>query len=189
MRLPADGAPLDERQVDIPARTRTHLSIPLPVDAHHITVRLLGHDSLALDDVAETNAPGGPPRDVALIGRVTDGLRRALESIPTLQVRPLDASVLRFAPWLSGLEKSLAFPLLISNATSFLLNQPAATSASIAEPFDPTKSDIAPRPAPTFSSPSPTAAGTEGMGERWQWLLAAALVGLGLEWLVFARAG
>jgi len=32
-------------------------------------------------------------------------------------------------------------------------------------------------------------AGTEGMGERWQWLLAAALVVLGLEWLVFARRG
>src|SRR5216684_177166 len=48
MRLTADGAPLDERQVDIPARTRARLSIPLPVDAHHITARLLGHDSLAL---------------------------------------------------------------------------------------------------------------------------------------------
>jgi hypothetical protein len=287
LRLSADGAPLDERQVDVPARTRTRLSIPLPVDAHHVTVRLLGHDSLALDDVAETNAPGGPPRDVAVIGRVTDGLRRALESVPSLQVRPRDASVLgpadltvlagslparlpagplllvdppansgrllgvglgngarvqelhpllqgldlaamqsetpsvsgvpswahvvlgtldgplimegridgqpvvalTFDPSLSGLEKSLAFPLLVSNATSFLLNQPTSTTAAIAEPFDPAKSDIAPRPAPTFSSPSPSVAGTEGMGERWQWLLAAALAVLGLEWLVFARRG
>ena len=287
MRLTADGAPLDERQVDIPPRTRTRLSIPLPADAHHITVRLLGHDSLALDDVAETNAPGGPPRDVAVIGRVTDGLRRALESVPSLQVRPRDASVLSpaeltvlagtlpaklpagplllvdppadsgrllgvglgngarvqelhpllqgldlaamqgetpsvsgvpgwahvvlgtldgplimegridgqpvvaltFDPSLSGLEKSLAFPLLISNATSFLLNQPSSASAIVAEPFDPTKSDIAPRPIPTFTSPSPTVSSTEGLGERWQLLLAGALVVLGLEWLVFARRG
>jgi hypothetical protein len=27
------------------------------------------------------------------------------------------------------------------------------------------------------------------MSERWQWLLAAALVVLGAEWLVFARRG
>jgi Ca-activated chloride channel family protein len=287
MRLIADGAPLDERQVDIPARTRSRLSIPLPVDAHHITVRLLGRDSLALDDVAETNAPGGPPRDVAVLGRITDGLRRALESVPTLHVRAPDASVmspadltvlagslparlppgplllvdppansgrllgvglgsgarvlelhpllqgidlaalqsetpsvsgvpgwahvvfgtldgplimegrldgqpvvaLTFDPSLSGLEKSLAFPLLISNATWFLLNQPNSTSAAIAEPFDPARSDIAPRPIPTFPAPSPSASSTDGFGERWQWLLIGALVVLGLEWLVFARRG
>ena len=93
LRLTADGAPLDERQVDLPARARSRLSIPLPVDAHHIVVRLTGHDSLALDDVAEANAPGGPPRDVVVLGRVTDGLRRALESVPSLHVRPADASV------------------------------------------------------------------------------------------------
>jgi len=287
MRLTADGAPLDERQVDIPARTRARLSIPLPVDAHHITVRLLGHDSLALDDVAETTAPGGPPRDVAVIGRVTAGLRRALESVPSLRVRGPDASVmspadltvlagnlparlpsgplllvdppsnsgrllgvglgsgarvqelhpllqgldlaamqretpsvsgvrgwahvvlgtldgplimegrlegqpvvaLTFDPSLSGLEKSLAFPLLISNATSFLLSQPITTGAAIAEPFDPAKSDIAPRPIPTFPAPSPTASSAEGIGERWQWVLIGALVVLGVEWLVFARRG
>ncbi len=289
MRLTADGAPLDERQVDIPARTRARLSIPLPVDAHHITVRLLGHDSLALDDVAETTAPGGPPRDVAVIGRVTAGLRRALESVPSLRVRGPDASVmspadltvlagnlparlpsgplllvdppsnsgrllgvglgsgarvqelhpllqgldlaamqretpsvsgvpgwahvvlgtldgplimegrlegqpvvaLTFDPSLSGLEKSLAFPLLISNATSFLLSQPITTGAAIAEPFDPATSDIAPRPIPTFSASSPSAivSRSAGFGERWQWLLSGALIVLGLEWLVFARRG
>jgi VWA domain-containing protein/aerotolerance regulator-like protein len=287
MRLSADGAPLDERQVDIPARARSRLSIPLPVTAHHITARLLGHDSLALDDVAETNAPGGPPRDVVVLGRVTDGLRRALESIPSLHVRPPDASVidpadltvlagslparlptgplllvdppsnsgrllgvglgngarvqeshpllqgldlaamqsetpsvggvpgwahvvlgtldgplimegrlegqpvvaLTFDPSLSGLEKSLAFPLLISNATSFLLTQSDPTSAAVAEPFDPAKSDIAPRPIPSLSSSNPSVLTTEGIGERWQWALVAALVVLGVEWLVFARRG
>jgi hypothetical protein len=96
---------------------------------------------------------------------------------------------LTFDPSLSGLEKSLAFPLLISNATSFLLNQPTAASAAIAEPFDPAKSDIAPRPTPSFPSPSPTAWTTAGIGERWQWLLIGALAVLGLEWLVFARRG
>ena len=38
-RLVADGAPLDERQIDIPARTRTRLSIPLPADAHPFVSR------------------------------------------------------------------------------------------------------------------------------------------------------
>jgi hypothetical protein len=287
MRLSADGAPLDERQVEIPARTRKRLSIALPVDAQRIAVRLLGGDSLALDDSVETNAPGGRPRDVVLMGRNTDGLRRALESIPSLHVRSSDASLtspgdltvlagslparlptgplllvdppsnsarllgvglgsgarvqeshpllqgldlaavqsetpsvssvpgwahvvfgtsdgplimegrlegrpvvaLTFDPSLSGLEKSLAFPLLISNATSFLLNQPDTTSAAIAEPFDPAKSDIGPRPIPSFSSSNPAVLSTEGMGERWRWLLIAALGVLGIEWLVFARRG
>jgi hypothetical protein len=287
MRLTADGAPLDERQVDIPARSRARLSIPLPVDAHHISARLLGRDSLALDDVVETIAPGGPPRDVMVLGRASDGLRRALESIPSLHVRAPDASItnpadltvlannlptrlppgplllvdppassgrllgvglgsgarvqqshpllygldlaamgsetpsvsgvprwarvvlgtldgplimegqiegqrvvaLTFNPALSGLEKSLAFPLLISNATSFLLTQSDPTSAATAEPLDPLRSDIAPRPIPTFASATPIMPSMKGMGERWQWLLSAALVVLSLEWLVFARRG
>jgi len=96
---------------------------------------------------------------------------------------------LTFDPSLSGLEKSLAFPLLISNATSFLLSQPSAASVAIAEPFDPARSDIAPRPLPKFSAAQPTVSSTEGIGERWQWLLIGALVVLGLEWLVFARRG
>jgi hypothetical protein len=287
IRLTADGAPLDERQVDISARARLRLSIPLPADAHHITVRLLGHDALALDDVAETIAPGGPPRDVVVLGRVTDSLRRALESIPSLHVRAADASVvspadltvlagtlpatlpagplllvdppansgrllgvglgsgarvqeahpllqgldlaamqseapsvggvpgwahvvlgtrdgplimegrlegrpvvaLTFDPSLSGLEKSLAFPLLISNATSFLLTESDATTPAVAEPFDPAKSDIAPRPIPRLSSSNPAVPTIEGIGERWQWLLLAGLGVLGVEWLVFARRG
>ena len=96
---------------------------------------------------------------------------------------------LTFDPSLSGLEKSLAFPLLISNASSFLLNQPNAASAAIAEPFDPTRSDIAPRPIPTFSSSAPTVASSAGISERWQWLLLGALGLLGAEWLVFTRRG
>ena len=295
MRLTADGAPLDERQVDVAARTRTRLSIPLPVDARHITVRLLGRDSLALDDVVETTAPGGPPRDVLVVGRASDSLRRALESIPALHVRPpsivpaegrqnqpdltvlagslpaelppgplllidppstsgrllgvglgngariqaahpllqgLDLAALQgetpsvggvpgwahvvlgtvqgplisegilegrpvvaltFDPAVSGLEKSLAFPLLISNATSYLLVQAdtPSTSGAATEPFDQAESDIAPRPIPSFtwaSSPLATTAGPD-FAERWQWFLAAALVVLGAEWLVFARRG
>jgi Ca-activated chloride channel homolog len=295
MRLTADGAPLDERQVDVAARTRTRLSIPLPVDARHITVRLLGRDSLALDDVVETTAPGGPPRDVLVVGRASDSLRRALESIPALRVRPpstvpaegrqnqpdltvlagslpaqlppgplllidppstsgrllgvglgngariqaahpllqgLDLAALQgetpsvggvpgwahvvlgtvqgplisegilegrpvvaltFDPAVSGLEKSLAFPLLISNATSYLLVQAdtPSTSGAATEPFDQAESDIAPRPIPSFtwaSSPLATTAGPD-FAERWQWFLAAALVVLGAEWLVFARRG
>jgi Ca-activated chloride channel homolog len=295
LRLTADGATFDERQVDIAARTRVPLSIPLPVDAHQISARLLGRDSLALDDMAATIAPGGPPRDVLVMGRTSAGLQRALESIATLHVRPADPAAaeapasadltvlagvlptqlpagtgplllvdppstsvrllgvglgngarvqaghpllqgldlaalqdetpsvsgvpgwaqvvlgtvqgplimegrlegrpvvaLTFDSSGSGLEKSLAFPLLISNATAFLLAQTESVdSATAAEAFDPAESDIAPRPVPTFAYTPPTQATgiADGMSERWQWLLAAALVVLGAEWLVFARRG
>jgi hypothetical protein len=287
MQLTADGAPLDQRQVDIGARTRAQLSIPLPSDAHHVTARLLAHDSLALDDQLETLAPGGPPRDVDLLGKVSDGLRRAVESVPTLRIRtadsprPADLTVLAgalpgqlpagplllvnppansarlvgvglgsgaraesadpllqgldvvalqaatpsvggvpgwahvvlgteqgpllmdgkleghpvvsltFDPAVSGLEKSLAFPLLISNATAYLLAQTEAMSApATADSFDRAESDIRPRPLPTFqtvAAPSDTPA--NGWSETWSWLAAAALALLGLEWLVFARRG
>jgi Ca-activated chloride channel family protein len=290
MRLTADGAPLDERQVDIQPRTRARLSIPLPADARRVAVRLLGRDSLPLDDSVETIAPGGPPRDVLLLGRGSDGLRRALESVPSLRVHTADfpappeltvlegslppqlpagplllvdppassgrllgvglgsgarvqqthpllqgldlgalqnetpaisgvpgwarvvfgsvqgplimegrlegrpTVALTFDPRVSGLEKSLAFPLLISNATTFLLNQ-ADAPATVAEPFDPAESDIAPRPIPSFSSSVVPVVASDGtnahpeLTEQWAWLLAAVLVVLGAEWLVFARRG
>jgi Ca-activated chloride channel family protein len=290
IRLTADGAPLDERQVDIQPRTRARLSIPLPADARRVAVRLLGRDSLPLDDSVETIAPGGPPRDVLLLGRGSDGLRRALESVPSLRVRTADSPAppeltvlegslppqlpagplllvdppassgrllgvglgsgarvqqahpllqgldlgalqnetpaisgvpgwarvvfgsvqgplimegrlegrptvaLTFDPRISGLEKSLAFPLLISNATTFLLNQ-ADAPATVAEPFDPAESDIAPRPIPSFSSSVVPVVASDGtnahpeLTEQWAWLLAAVLVVLGAEWLVFARRG
>jgi Ca-activated chloride channel homolog len=291
MRLTSDGAPLDERQVDIAARTRARLSIPLPVDAHHIAVKLLGQDALALDDIFETVAPGGPPRDVDLLGRVSDGLRRAIESIPSLHLRAADATnpadltvlvgilppqlpagplllvdppsnsgrllgvglgsgarvqvshpllqgldlvaledqtpsiggvpgwahvvlgsqegplimegrldghpavSLTFDPAVSGLEKSLAFPLLISNATSFLLaeSETPSTATAARERLDPTESDIKPRPIPTFdttaSSPTLDEQAAPRSANVWPWLAAAALVVLGLEWLVFVKRG
>jgi hypothetical protein len=287
-QLAADNAPLDQRQVDISARGRTQLSIPLPSDAHHVTARLLGHDSLALDDALDTLAPGGPSRDVDLVGSVSDSLRRAIESVPSLHVRasdsprPADLTVLAnvlpaklppgplllvdppansarllgvglgsgarvevsdpllqgldvaalesetpsvggvpgwahvvlgnqdgpllmqgtleghpvvsmtFDPAVTGLEKSLAFPLLISNATSFLLAQAdTANSPSSSEPFDKAESDIRPRNLPTFDTVA-APAGTplnRGQSETWPYLAAAALAILGLEWLVFARRG
>jgi hypothetical protein len=111
-----------------------------------------------------------------------------------LEGRPVVA--LTFDPSIAGLEKSLAFPLLVSNATGFLLSQAGAPSggASTVEPFDPARSDIAPRPIPTFpmvtSSAQPQAGGTSvGTTDRAAWFLAAALVLLGAEWLVFARRG
>jgi Ca-activated chloride channel family protein len=290
MRLTADGAPIDERQVDIPPRTRARLSIPLPADARRVAVRLVGRDSLALDDTVETIAPGGPPRDVLLLGRGSDGLRRALESVPSLRVRTADfparpeltvlegslppllpagplllvdppassgrllgvglgsgarvqqthpllqgldlgtlqnetpeisgvpgwarvvlgslqgplimegrlegrpTVALTFDPRISGLEKSLAFPLLISNATTFLLNQADAPPA-IGEPFNPAESDIAPRPIPSFTSSVVPVVASDGanahpeLAEQWPWLLAGVLVVLGAEWLIFARRG
>src|SRR5262249_16303104 len=109
-----------------------------------------------------------------------------------------------FDPAVSGLEKSLAFPLLISNATSFLLSESETSSSQAAsapprQQFDTPESDIAPRPLPTFETPDPTAppnpnpnvrtSPANGSNELWPWLAAAALLLLGAEWLVFARRG
>jgi hypothetical protein len=106
-----------------------------------------------------------------------------------LEGRP--AVALTFDPSVSGIEKSLAFPLLVSNATSFLLAQADSAGAGgvNADLFDPAESDIAPRPVPTFSSPAQAVKSADGISERWQWLLAGGLLVLGAEWLVFARRG
>lgn len=290
VQMTADGATIDERQVDLAARTRAQLSIPLPADAHHVTVRLLGSDALALDDSLDTLAPGGPRREVDLLGVVSDGLRRAIESVPTLHVpavgddssqvpaltvlagvlparlpagplmlidpppnsarllgvglgsgaridasHPLlqgvdlvalqaetpsisgvpgwahvvlgteqgplimqgsleghDVVSMTFDPTVSGLEKSLAYPLLISNATSFLLAQAemptVPPNVSNAARFDQRESDILPRPIPTFETVNQSAPSTTP-SEIWPWFAGVALALLGLEWLVFARRG
>ena len=294
LRLLADGSVLDERQVDVAARGRTRVAIPLPVDAQRIGVRLLGQDSLAADDTAETTTPGGLPRDVVLITRApTPGgtaetpLRRALEALPFVRVKPaaqgsqtpgdlvvvdgpipaqlpnaplllvnpstsdprlngrgdhagarpgvshplldgVDVGALRgleatlpgppawanvvlsnpsgplvvegrlegrravaftFDPVASGMDKSLSFPLLISDASAYLLSQTAASTPQ-AEPFDPSESDIRPRLLPTVTDAEPgRAAGSNVPIDRWPWLVAAVVVLLGVEWLVFARRG
>jgi hypothetical protein len=103
-----------------------------------------------------------------------------------LEGRP--AVALTFDPSVSGLDKSLAFPLLISNATSYLLAQADSPAAAQTPGFDRSESDIAPRQAPSFASATqkdPSA----GYSERWPWLVAGVVVILSLEWLVFARRG
>ncbi len=280
IQLNADGAPIDERQVDIPARGQARLSIPLPADAHNVVARLLSHDALPLDDQYETIAPGGPVRDVDVLGNASDGLRHAIESIPNVHINtsdqgqanlsvlagvlpprlptgplllvdpPADSArllgvglgsalridttnpllqgldlvalqdetpsvdgvpgwahvvlgtrdgpllmtgqleghpvvALTFDPSITGLEKSLAFPLLISNATSFLLSESSDPPVSA---FDPSESDIRPRPVPAFDSAS-AAAPVNARTDLWPWLAALAMGVLGLEWVVFARRG
>jgi Ca-activated chloride channel homolog len=285
MRLSADGAPLDERQVDIAPRSRARLSVPLPVEAHRVGVRLLGHDVLQLDDALETTAPGGPPRTVDLVGRFSDGVRRAIESIPSLHVRAADSAqppdltvlvgvlparlpsgplllvdppassarllgvglgsgarveaahpllqgldlvalenespsvggvpgwahvvlgslqgplimegrlegrptvAMTFDPSVTGLEKSIAFPLLISNATAYLLTQSEAAAAPKPEAFETAESDVAPRPLPSFPYVAAAPTPTSGARDLWPWFVAGAVVVLGAEWLVFGRRG
>jgi Ca-activated chloride channel homolog len=121
MLLSADGGPIDQRQVDIPARARVRLSIPLPVDARHLSLRLQGRDSLALDDQVGTLAPGGPRRDVLLLGRASDGLRRALESVPSLRVQATAAAPAE--PSLTVLEASL--PAQLPPGPLLLIDPPA----------------------------------------------------------------
>jgi hypothetical protein len=97
---------------------------------------------------------------------------------------------LTFDPELSGLEKSLAYPLLINNSTSFLLSEgEQEATAARAEPFDPAESDIAPRPIPTFDSVGRSSVAPVSPRDVWPWFAAATLALLGVEWLVFARRG
>jgi hypothetical protein len=255
-----------------------------------VRVQLLGHDALALDDVAETVAAGGRPRDIVLAGRQSADVQRAIESMPFAHLRlsssadaagadltvlegtlpaqlpagplllvdppatsgrllgvglgsgahvqqshpllqGLDLTALQtetpsvsgvpgwakvvlgtvqgplimegrleghptvaltFDPATSGLEKTLAFPLLVSNASAYLLAQTdaATPTAAAAEPFDHTESDIAPHPLPTFEQTVPAAvSATSGSLDRWPWLVGGLLLVLGLEWVVFARRG
>jgi hypothetical protein len=87
------------------------------------------------------------------------------------------------------MDKSLSFPLLISDASAYLLSQTAA-SAGQTEPFDPAESDIRPRPLPSLSDTQPgRATGSNVPIDRWPWLVAGVVVLLGVEWLVFARRG
>ena len=290
LRLLADGAVLEERQVELPARGRARVAIPLPIDAQRISVRLLGQDALAADDVAETSTPGGQPHDVVLISRPGSGggssatpIRRALEALPFVRLkaadqgsqtpgdlvvvegpipaqlpqaplllinpsvgdprlagrgergsaRPavahpllegLDAAALRalspslsgppawasvvlgnqsgpivlegrlegrravaftFDPLASGMDKSLSFPLLVSNATGYLLSQGAPST----DPFDPAESDIRPRPLPALASGGGAPRSDTFPVEAWPWLVAGLVALLGLEWFVFARRG
>jgi hypothetical protein len=105
-----------------------------------------------------------------------------------LEGRPVVS--LTFDPALSGMEKSLAFPLLVSNATSFLLSQAEKSQQTPAvEPFDSVESDIGPRPVPTFAATLTPDQPSAGSNQIWPWFAAGALGLLGLEWLAFARHG
>jgi hypothetical protein len=94
-----------------------------------------------------------------------------------------------FDPSVSGLEKSLAFPLLVSNATAYLLTQSESAASPPPEILDPAESDIAPRPIPSFQSVAPAPSPRNGAADVWPWFLAAALLVLSAEWLVFGRRG
>jgi hypothetical protein len=153
---------------------------------------LAGLDLAGLQN--ETPSVGGVPGWARVVLGTRQGpliLEGRLESHPVV--------ALTFDSGVSGLEKSLAFPLLVSNATAYLLAQsdPSSTATATtaaAEPFDPAESDIAPRPLATFGPPLQSAqvqvqVASPGTAERWPWLLAAVLVVLGAEWFVYARHG
>jgi hypothetical protein len=99
------------------------------------------------------------------------------------------AVAMTFDPSVTGLEKSIAFPLLVSNATAYLLTQSESAGTARPETFDAAESDIAPRPIPGFQSVAPVPSPTNGATDIWPWFLTAALLVLGAEWFVFGRRG
>jgi hypothetical protein len=135
----------------------------------------------------ETPEIGGVPGWAQVVFGTPQGpliMEGRLEGHPTV--------ALTFDPSISGIEKSIAFPLLVSNASAFLLNQADGTSGAAVDAFDPAESDIAPRPIPTFPSsvvPLPEGAPRFDLADQWPFVLGAALVVLAAEWVVFARRG
>jgi hypothetical protein len=116
-RLQADGAPMDERRLDVAPRTRARFSVALPTDAHHVRVELASRDALNLDDALEAAAPGGPVREIDVLGPASDGLRRALESVPRTRIRTGDSNAPADLSVLSGIlpPRLPAGPLLLVN--------------------------------------------------------------------------
>ena len=84
---------------------------------------------------------------------------------------------------------AIAFPLLVSNATAYLLTQSESVATAKPEVFDPAESDIAPRPIPTFQSLAPVSIPTRTATDAWPWFVTAVVLVLGAEWLVFGRRG
>lgn len=169
--------------VDPPANSARLLGVGLGSGARVEPTHALlqGLDLGALQ--TENPSVGGVPGWAKVIFGTLQGpliIEGRLDGRPTV--------ALTFDPSVSGLDKSLAFPLLISNATSYLLAQAESPAVLQTPSFDRSESDITPRQAPTFASAAQTDP-SAGYNERWPWLVAAVIVILSLEWLVFARRG
>jgi hypothetical protein len=150
-----------------------------PTIAHPL---LEGVDGVALRGLTPT-LPGPPAWATVVFGNqvgplVVEGRLEGHRSV-----------AFTFDPVASGMDKSLSFPLLVSNASAYLLSQ--QTVAGQADPFDPAESDIRPRPQPqlTEGAVGSTASGAMFPSDRWAWLAGAVVGLLGLEWLVYARRG
>jgi hypothetical protein len=178
--LPAQLPPGPLLLVDPPANSARLLGVGVGtgarVQASHPLMQGLDLAALRAETPTVTGVPGWAH---VVLGNVQGPL--VMEG--RMEGHPVVAFT--FDPGVTGLEKSLAYPLLISNATSFLL----APSQAPSEPFDKAESDIQPRTAPTFDAPSTATVVNPGWVERWPWLLGAALIVLGLEWVAFARRG
>ena len=95
VRLTADGAPLETRLVDLPARGRAELPFEVPAGARSVAVALGGRDSLALDDRAEVTVPENRRRAALLVSRSPQPWEQALGSLPGLDLTMLAPAAYR----------------------------------------------------------------------------------------------
>jgi hypothetical protein len=182
--LPAGlpGGPL--LLVDPPASSARLLGVGLGsgarVQASHPLLQGLDLAALASESPSVAGVPGWAH---VVLGTFQGPLimEGRLEGRPTV--------AMTFDPSVTGLEKSIAFPLLVSNATAYLLTQSESAAAPEADRLDPDESDITPRPVPSFTSVVATPSPTGGARDVWPWFVTAVVVVLGAEWLVFGRRG
>ena len=86
VRLLVDGIVQENREVDIPPRSRAELSFAVPTGARRVAVILAGQDPLAADDQAEVAVEAEHARKAILVSRLPEVLERALKAIPDLTV-------------------------------------------------------------------------------------------------------
>ncbi|HLH72075.1 MAG TPA: BatA and WFA domain-containing protein [Chloroflexota bacterium] len=83
----ADGIPVDQRTLKLPARGHVEVSLPLPVGTRSLAVSLRTDDKYALDNQAQVLVPASTVVPVTVVATDPTIWERALKTLPNVQVR------------------------------------------------------------------------------------------------------